>query len=149
MRAVIQRVDKALVTSNGREVASIGRGLLVFLGIRVDDTEADSNYIINKFLKLRIFPEGNKNIDKSIIDIKGELLVVSQFTLYADCSKGNRPSFIHAMSPDKAAIFYESFLQMCKNRYPQTKSGIFGAMMEVTLVNNGPVTIILDSQDRL
>ncbi|TET05833.1 D-tyrosyl-tRNA(Tyr) deacylase [Candidatus Dependentiae bacterium] len=149
MRAVVQRVDKALVTSNGRDIASIGRGLLVFVGIYVDDTEADRDYIINKLLKLRIFPGGNKNIDKSIIDIKGELLVVSQFTLYADCRKGNRPSFIHAMSPDKAAIFYESFIQMCKNLYPQTKSGIFGATMKVTLVNNGPVTIILDSKDCL
>lgn len=149
MRAVIQRVDQALVTSNGREVSSIGYGLLVFVGIHADDTETDRDYIINKFLKLRIFPEGNKNIDKSILDIKGELLVVSQFTLYADCSKGNRPSFIHAMSPDKAAIFYESFVQKCKNRYPQTKSGVFGAMMKVTLVNNGPVTIILDSKDHL
>lgn len=149
MRVVIQRVDQALVTSNGREVASIGYGLLVFVGIHADDTETDRNYIINKFLKLRIFPEGKKNIDKSVIDIEGELLLVSQFTLYADCSKGNRPSFVHAMSPDKASIFYELFVQTCRNRYPKTKSGIFGAMMKVTLVNNGPVTIILDSKDCL
>jgi len=146
---VIQRVHEASVTVDKKIVASIGQGLLVLVGIAKDDTEKDRDFMLNKLLKMRLFPNGNKPIDKSIEDINGELLLVSQFTLCADCSKGNRPSFYDAMPPDEAKEFYETFVQICAKRYPKTKSGIFGAMMDVKLVNFGPVTIVLDSKTHL
>ncbi len=145
MRAVIQRVSQAAVTVNHETIASIKKGLLVLVGIHADDTEKDRDYLIKKLLNLRLFPSEQKNIDKNIKDVAGQLLLVSQFTLYADCSKGNRPSFIDAMPPDKAYAFYQAFVEECKKRYPKTQSGIFGAMMEVSLVNDGPVTILIDS----
>jgi len=149
MRAVIQRVDNASVIVDDKEVASIEKGLLVLVGIHTDDTQADREKIISKLLKLRLFPDGNKEFDKSVVDSDNQLLLVSQFTLFVDCHKGNRPSFSAAMPPKEAAEFYEKFVSECVSAYPKTQSGLFGALMKVSLVNNGPVTIILDSQDRL
>lgn len=146
MRIVVQRADKASVTVDKKVVASIDRGLLILVGVHKEDTEKDRNAILTKLLNLRIFPDENKNIDKSIVDSAGELLLVPQFTLYADCTKGNRPSFVQAMLPVHAACFYEDFVQECKKRYSITKTGVFGAMMKVALISNGPVTIILDSK---
>lgn len=147
MRAVIQRVAQASVIVDEEIIASIGKGYLVLLGIHTDDTQKDRDYIIKKLLNIRLFPSADKNIDRSIVDVDGELLLVSQFTLYADCSKGNRPSFVGAMPPDKAALFNDTFVHECKHQYPRTQSGIFGATMKVSLVNDGPVTIIIDSKD--
>ena len=146
MRAVIQRVTSASVTIDGNVTAEIGQGLLVLLGLKETDTPKDAAYIMNKILKLRIFADELKPINADISQVDGELLLVSQFTLYADCSKGNRPSFIQAMSPDKAQPMYELFVAKIKELYPKTKSGVFGADMRVALVNDGPVTIVLDSQ---
>ena len=146
MRAVIQRVTSASVTIDDRVTAEIEKGLLVLLGIKETDTPKDAAYIMNKILKLRIFADELKPINADISQVDGELLLVSQFTLYADCSKGNRPSFIQAMSPDKAQPMYELFVAKIKELYPKTKSGVFGADMRVALVNDGPVTIVLDSQ---
>ena len=146
MRIVIQQVDKASVTVEKKVVASIERGLLVLVGIHKEDTERDRDAILTKLLNLRIFPDENKNFDKSISDSAGELLLVPQFTLYADCTKGNRPSFAQAMPPVQAERFYDDFVQECKKSYPNITTGVFGALMEVALINNGPVTIILDSK---
>src|SRR3990172_13056005 len=146
MRAVIQRVTSASVTIDDRVTAEIEKGLLVLLGLKETDTPKDAAYIMNKILKLRIFADELKPINADISQVDGELLLVSQFTLYADCSKGNRPSFIQAMSPDKAQPMYELFVAKIKELYPKTKSGVFGADMRVALVNDGPVTIVLDSQ---
>ena len=146
MRAVIQRVTSASVTIDDRVTAEIEKGLLVLLGIKETDTPKDAAYIMNKILKLRIFADELKPINADISQVDGEILLVSQFTLYADCSKGNRPSFIQAMSPDKAQPMYELFVAKIKELYPKTKSGVFGADMRVALVNDGPVTIVLDSQ---
>jgi len=117
MRAVIQRVDQASILAGDSVVATIGFGLLIFVGIHKDDTEKDRDFILHKLLKLRLFSNETKNINKSIEDVGGELLLVSQFTLYANCTKGNRPSFIHAMPPEQAECFYEDFVREAKKRY--------------------------------
>lgn len=145
MRAVIQRVSQATVTVDSDIIASIAKGYVVFVGIHNNDTKEDRDYMIRELLNMRLFPSEHKNIDKSIKDICGELLLVSQFTLYADCESGNRPSFVNAMIPNRARSFYENFVVECKRQYPRTQSGIFAAMMKVSLVNDGPVTIIIDS----
>ena len=145
MRALVQRVRSASVTIDGTITAEIGLGLLVLLGIKETDTTKDAAYIMNKILKLRIFADELKPINADIAQVDGEILLVSQFTLYADCTKGNRPSFIQAMSPDKAQPMYEDFVAKCIALYPKTKSGVFGADMNVALVNDGPVTIVMDS----
>ena len=145
MIAVIQRVSQASVSVDEKIVASIDTGYLVLVGINSGDTERDREYIVKKLLNIRLFPSEAKNIDKSIKDINGQLLLVSQFTLYANCTKGNRPSFTDAMPPDQAKFFYEDFVAECKKQYSRVQSGVFGAMMEVSLVNDGPVTIIIDS----
>ena len=147
MRAVVQRVSSASVTVDGEIISQIGAGLLVLLGIHKDDTEKEREYIIKKIVNLRIFPDSADmhNINKSIKDTDGEILLVSQFTLYGDCKKGNRPSFIAAMPPEKAKSFYEDFAKELKHIYPKTKEGMFGAYMHVALVNDGPVTILLNS----
>jgi len=145
MRALAQRVFQASVIVDGTLVSHIGVGLLVFLGIKFDDTSDDTNYIIRKLLNLRVFPDNNCNMNKSVVDVGGEILLVSQFTLYGDCRKGNRPSFAKAMPPEKAKEFYANFLDRLKSEYKYVKDGIFGADMKVSLVNDGPVTIFIDS----
>ena len=144
MKAVIQRVKHAQVEVDKKVVGKINEGFLILLGVAPDDTKEKADAMVKKITKLRIFEDENEKMNLSIQDIKGELLVVSQFTLYADCSGGNRPSFINAAKPDLANELYEYFVEKCKEVIPVVQTGIFGAHMEVSLLNNGPVTIELE-----
>lgn len=144
MRIVIQRVLEARVEVEGRITGQIGKGLLIFLGVGKDDNRSIADHYIDKLLKLRIFADDMGKTNLSLKDLSGEVLVVSQFTLYADCRKGNRPDFIKAGSAVKAEELYEYFLEQIKERTGKVESGEFGAEMKVTLVNDGPFTIILD-----
>ena len=144
MRAVIQRVKHAQVEVDKKIVGKINEGFLILLGVAPDDTKEKADAMVKKIAKLRIFEDENEKMNLSIQDIKGELLVVSQFTLYADCSGGNRPSFVNAAKPDLANELYEYFVEKCKEVIPVVQTGIFGAHMEVSLLNNGPVTIELE-----
>lgn len=147
MRAFIQRVTHAKVEIEGRTTGAIGQGLLVLLGITPDDSPADTDWIIKKLTQLRIFNDADGKMNLSVQDVGGDLLVVSQFTLYANSKKGNRPSYIRSAPPDIAIPIYEQFLQTLRSRFSgQVQTGEFGAMMAVTLLNDGPVTIILDSK---
>lgn len=145
MRAIIQRVSSASVSIEGKVVSSISRGLLILAGFHKDDTVADSDYIISKSTGLRIFGDADGMMNLSVSDIEGEILVVSQFTLYGDSRKGKRPSFSTSMPPAEAKIFYDDFISRFRENFPSVKSGVFAADMEVSLVNSGPVTIMLDS----
>jgi len=145
MRTVIQRVTTASVTIDQKKVAEISQGLLVLVGFKAGDTEQNYMNIAQKIIKLRIFNDEQGRMNKSLRDIDGELLLVSQFTLYGDCRKGNRPSFIQAMPPEQAKTLYEQFVVYTRNQYAQTYSGVFQAYMQVSLVNDGPVTILLDT----
>lgn len=145
MRVVIQRVIKSSVSINNKEVARIGKGFLILLGISKDDNFEKANYIIRKIYNLRVFSDENDKMNLSIQDINGELLIVSQFTLYADCKKGNRPSFINAAPPEKAEKIYEYFINECKKNKLKVETGKFGADMKVEIMNDGPVTIILEN----
>jgi len=149
MRIVIQRVSKASVTIKGSEYSAIGKGLLILLGIEDVDTFDDIEWLTRKIVQLRIFDDEQGVMNKSVIDIEGEILVVSQFTLHASTKKGNRPSYIRASKPDFAIPIYEKFNENLDNILGKTvKTGVFGAMMDVELVNDGPVTIIMDSKQR-
>ena len=145
MRAVVQRVASASVSVEGREVAVIKHGLLALVGIHEDDDEGDLAYIRGKILGLRIFNDENGVMNRSVADVEGEILLVSQFTLYGDVRKGRRPSYSNAMNPDRATAFFEHFVSCVRSEYPMVKQGIFGAHMEISLINSGPVTILLDS----
>lgn len=145
MRAVIQRVQSASVRVDGELVSEIEAGLLVFLGIAHNDTETELEYIANKVANLRIFEDTDGKMNCSLLDIGGEALVVSQFTLYGDCRKGRRPSFIDAARPEVANALYEQFITALKQLNIPTQGGTFQAMMDVQLINDGPVTILLDS----
>ena len=145
MRAVIQRVKSASVTVEGEVVSEIRVGLLVFLGVAQEDTPADVEYMASKIANLRIFEDDEGRMNLSILDIGGEALVVSQFTLYGDCRKGRRPSFIHAARPEKADPLYQAFMDEISRLGVPVKAGIFQAMMDVELINDGPVTMMLDS----
>lgn len=145
MRAIIQRVSSASVSIDEETVSSIDRGLLILVGFHKDDTDADSDYIITKSAGLRIFEDDNGLMNLSVADIDGEILIVSQFTLYGDARKGKRPSFSTSMPPAEALQFYENFIKRFKENFSSVKSGVFGANMQVSLVNSGPVTIMLDS----
>ena len=147
MKLVIQRVKGAGVCVEGDVVGGIGKGLLVFLGISKTDTFNILQRYVDKLIKMRIFSDENGKTNLSLLDVEGELLIVSQFTLYADCRKGNRPSFIDAGPPDLANALYEEFKLLCKLQVPVVESGIFGADMAVSLENDGPFTIVLDSDD--
>lgn len=144
MKAVVQRVTQASVTVNNEIVGKINAGLLVFLGIHRDDTEKHIAALVEKIINLRIFEDQSGKMNHSILESKGSLLVVSQFTLYGDCSKGNRPSFIEAAEPAKAEKYYEEFIQHLKSRDITVASGKFRSYMEVSLINDGPTTLILD-----
>ncbi len=147
MRLVLQRVTHASVTVDGVVTGEIGKGLLVLLGISADDTKEILEKMADKMLKLRIFSDQNDKTNLSITDVDGQLLIVSQFTLYADCRKGNRPSFIKAGAPALANELYEYFKEYCKKTIPIVESGVFGADMKVELCNDGPFTIVLDSDE--
>jgi D-aminoacyl-tRNA deacylase len=146
MRAVIQRVRQARVEVEGEITGSIGPGILVLLGISKDDTPADADYLVEKILNLRIFQDENGKMNRSLRDKDGELLVVSQFTLYGDCSKGRRPSFDRAAPAEEARTLYEHFVSRARASGITTETGRFQAMMAVHLVNDGPVTLICESQ---
>lgn len=148
MKAVVQRVKEASVKVEGREVAKIGRGLLVLLGIGREDTTQDMDWMIEKIINLRIFERDEGKLDKSLLDVKGELLLVSQFTLYGDCSKGRRPSFSNAMSVSEAKDFFEIFVTRARKKVEKVETGVFQASMDVSLINEGPVTLIIDSPKR-
>jgi D-tyrosyl-tRNA(Tyr) deacylase len=149
MKAVIQRVSKASVTINDNRVASINNGLLILLGIIDDDTTDDINWLSNKIVNLRIFPDENDVMNKSLIDCSGEAIVVSQFTLHANTKKGNRPSYIKAAKPEVAIPLYKSFVnQLEQDLGKSIQTGEFGANMKVELINDGPVTIIIDTKQK-
>lgn len=147
MRFVIQRVNSASVKIDGETVGSIGKGLLILFGASNTDTEEMLPKFVDKILKLRIFADENDKTNLSLRDVNGELLIVSQFTLYADCRKGNRPSFINTGAPDKANYLYEKFVELCREQIDKVDTGKFGADMKVSLENDGPFTIVLDSAD--
>lgn len=144
MRAVIQRARNAEVKVDDKITGQIGQGLLILLGVGPDDSESNADELVKKICNLRIFRDSEDKMNLSVKDIDGEILVVSQFTLYADCQKGNRPSFVNAASPDMANRLYEYFKEKCKVEVKHVGSGIFGADMKVSLLNDGPVTIILE-----
>ena len=144
MRAVVQRVSSSKVTVDGEVTGEINKGLLVLLGVTHEDTSKDVDYIIDKVLNLRIFEDENEKMNLSLKDVGGQLLIVSQFTLYGDCSEGNRPSFIEAARPDEAIPLYEYFCNECEQKGFDVQKGIFGADMKVQLLNDGPVTIIIE-----
>lgn len=148
MRAVVQRVQKASVRVDGKVVGAIDQGLLVFLGVGKDDTEKDLEFIVRKIPRLRVFEDEEGKMNRSLLDVQGAVLCVSQFTLYGDCRRGLRPSFDEAAPPDMARHYYEEFLRRLQEEGVPVASGIFGAFMEVELVNDGPVTILLESKER-
>lgn len=144
MKAVVQRVAHASVKVDGEIKGQIEKGFLVLLGVGLNDTEADADRLVNKIVKMRIFSDENDKINLSLADVGGSLLVISQFTLYADCRKGNRPNFINAGKPDEAERLYEYFVSECKKHIPVVEKGVFGADMKVELLNDGPFTVILE-----
>jgi D-tyrosyl-tRNA(Tyr) deacylase len=147
MRALIQRVSQANVTIDEKIVGQIGKGLLIFLGIGIEDNENTVKTLVDKIVKLRVFPDQQGKMNLSLLDIHGEVLVVSQFTLHADVSRGRRPSFTKAAPPSIAIPLYELFKETCKKHSLTVESGIFGAYMNVELCNDGPVTIWIDSEE--
>jgi D-tyrosyl-tRNA(Tyr) deacylase len=146
MRAVVQRVSQASVNVERRDVARIGPGLLVLLGVGVGDVDADADYLADKVVNLRVFPDGAGVMNRSVLEAGGELLVVSQFTLYGDARKGRRPSYIDAAAPEEASRLYRAFVERVRAAGVRAEEGVFRAMMDVALVNQGPVTILLDSR---
>lgn len=146
MRAVVQRVSSSKVSVENDVVGEIQKGLMVLLGVTHEDDEKDVDYMVEKILNLRIFEDEDEKMNKSLIDIDGHLLVVSQFTLYGDCRKGKRPSFSSAARPDKATELYEKFIEKSKNICKKIEKGQFGEHMVVDIVNDGPVTLLIDSK---
>ena len=145
MKIVVQRVKNAKVDVEGKTVGKIDTGFLVLLGVTHGDTEEQADYLAKKLCNLRVFTDENDKMNLSLKDVNGKLLIVSQFTLYADCTGGNRPSFTNAAKPDKAEKLYEYFCKQCKEKYNiEVEKGIFGADMKVELLNDGPVTIIIE-----
>lgn len=148
MKLVIQRVREARVIVDGAAAGSINAGLLVFIGIGRSDTQNDAEYLVEKLLGLRVFPDNDGKMNRNVQEAGGSLLLVSQFTLYGDCRRGRRPSFDQAAAPDDALALYNYFLQLAKQGPVPVQAGIFQAAMQVHLVNDGPVTILMDSSDR-
>lgn len=146
MRAVVQRVSRAKVTVSGRVTGEIERGLLVLLGVSTEDSTDDADYLFDKIVNLRIFDDAEGKMNLSLTDVDGEMLVVSQFTLYGDTRRGRRPSFISAARGESAIRLYEYSVEKARTSIRRVATGEFGAMMDVELVNDGPVTIILDSE---
>ena len=146
MRAVLQRVRSASVTVDGKTVGQIGPGILALIGIHKDDTPRDMDWMTDKIINLRIFETEEGKLDKSLLDTGGELLLVSQFTLYGDCSRGRRPSFSDAMGAGPAREFFNLFVGRAREKVRKVETGVFRATMDVALVNDGPVTLIIDSR---
>ncbi|WP_288240823.1 D-aminoacyl-tRNA deacylase [uncultured Bifidobacterium sp.] len=146
MKLVIQRVTHASVTVDNNVIGKIGKGYMVLIGVSDTDTKEIADEMLDKMIKLRIFEDENGKTNLSLADVGGELLLISQFTLYANCKKGNRPSFIEAGSPDHANALYEYIIEKCKERVDVVEQGEFGAEMKVELLNDGPFTVILDSE---
>lgn len=152
MRALVQRVSEAGVYISAENYkAEIGKGFVILLGIKSDDNEPDVNFIADKCSALRVFEDENEKMNLSLKEINGEVLIISQFTLYGDAQKGNRPSFIEAARPEIAIPLYEKFVNRMKNNLGEDKikTGIFGAMMKVKIINDGPVTILVESKDQV
>lgn len=145
MRAIVQRVSSSNVKVNGEVIGSIGRGLNVLIGISNDDTIEDLKYIKDKIVNLRIFEDENDKMNFSVLDVKGELLIISQFTLYGDCRKGRRPNFMNAKGGEEAKVLYLKLVEMLKETGLNVQTGEFGADMKVDIQNDGPVTLLLDS----
>ena len=148
MRAVIQRVSQAKVVVDDNTVGQIGKGFMILLGVHEQDTQTDVDYLVGKISKLRVFEDDQQKMNRSIIDVGGDILSISQFTLFADTKKGNRPSFVQAAKPDTAIPLYEAFNEGLRQAGIPVETGIFGADMKCHLVNDGPVTIIIDSQNK-
>ncbi len=149
MRIVVQRVAEAKVFVSGEIVGQIEKGFLVLLGIEVEDSFEDVEYLTNKLVNMRVFNDNDGKMNSSILDVSGEILVVSQFTLHASTKKGNRPSFIRAARPEQAIPLYDLFIETISRLIPQkVEKGVFGANMQVTLTNDGPVTILMDSKEK-
>ena len=146
MRAVVQRVTSSKVVVDGQNTGAINKGINVLIGISCDDNEEDLKYIRDKIINLRIFEDENFKMNKSLMDIGGEILVISQFTLYGDCRKGRRPNFMAALGGEEAKKLYDQFVLMIKECGIKVETGIFGADMKVDIQNDGPVTILLDSK---
>lgn len=146
MRAVVQRVTSGSVAVDGGIVGSIGKGFVVLLGVSEQDTPEDLHYMVDKIINLRIFEDQDEKMNLSLLDVKGEMLVISQFTLYGDCRKGRRPNFMKAARPEKAEALYNEFVNRCREMKVKTETGTFQAYMQVNIVNDGPVTVIVDSE---
>jgi D-tyrosyl-tRNA(Tyr) deacylase len=149
MRVVLQRVTRASVEVENEIIGKIDNGLLVLLGIHVDDNMKELEWMVNKVVGLRIFEDEDGKMNKSLKDVEGDLLVVSQFTLYGDCEKGRRPGFTDAARPEKAIPMYEEFVKRCKDLGVHVETGEFGADMKIDLINDGPTTLIIDSPEKL
>lgn len=147
MRFVIQRVQHANVSVDGQIIGAIDKGLLVFIGVTHSDTSEIADKMVKKLVNMRIFQDENDKTNLALQDVNGQLLLISQFTLYADCKKGNRPSFVNAGKPDMANELYEYIINSCKKSVPIVEKGSFGADMKIDLLNDGPFTIVLDSDD--
>lgn len=147
MKLLVQRVSSAKVDVDSKTVGKINKGFLVLIGVTYTDTKEIADYLVKKLCNLRVFKDENSKMNLSIKDVDGELLIVSQFTLYADCQHGNRPSFVNSAKPDMANELYEYFVERCRREVKNVETGIFGADMKVSLLNDGPVTIMLEKED--
>lgn len=146
MKFIVQRVNKSQVEVEEKIVGKIDKGFMVLIGITHNDTKEIADFLVRKLINLRVFEDENGKMNLSLKDVQGSLLLISQFTLYADCTSGNRPSFINAAKPEFANELYEYIIEECKKQIPNVQTGIFGANMQVSLVNDGPVTIILEKE---
>ena len=146
MRAVVQRVKNSSVEVDGKLIGKIDKGLNVLLGISEEDKEEDIKYLVDKIVNLRIFEDEQGKMNKSLLDVEGELIVISQFTLYGDCRKGRRPNFMKALGGNEAEVVYNKFVDECRNFIEDVQTGEFGADMKVTIINDGPVTLLLESK---